>query len=277
MFGTSLIGNLLYGTGKDILESAFSGIFSYNGYSFESDNITIGNIPDIDNLGTISNFKYKTARQDGMGYVSQTIDSRTITISGTLKASSGSELIQIMGAMKRSLYEPNKTLFIKRDTGDIWETMASCTVANFDRQHYTIDRVPFTFVFEVIDPFFYWQALQEKSFLAQSNSFTSTVENLVGQRKSYPNIRLQFGTWLSSVTSITVVVGQSTIGITWTFTDSDIVEIDCKSKDVLLNSVWEQEYTWGFGVLEIGSNDIEIAVDGIWSADIYFERYPTYG
>lgn len=155
MFGTSLIGNLLYGTGKDILESAFSGIFSYNGYSFESDNITIGNIPDIDNLGVISNFKYKTAREDGMGYVSQNIDSRTITISGTLKASSGSELIEIMGAMKRSLYEPNKTLFIKRDTGDIRETMASCTVANFDRQHYTIDRVPFTFVFEVIDPFFY--------------------------------------------------------------------------------------------------------------------------
>lgn len=277
MFGTSLIGSLLYWTGKDILESGFGGIFSYNDYNFESSNITISNMPDLDNLGTVSNQKYKTAREDGMGYISQNIDSRNITISWNIKAWSASELEQVMGEIKRKLYEPNKNLYIKRASGDVWGTMASCIKADFDRQHYTIDWVRFTFVFEVIDPFFYGSVLSEFWFLWRSSSFSSTVENLVWQRKAYPTIRVQFGTWLSSVTTVTVTLWSSVISIVGTFADSDILTIDCKNKDVLLNSIGEQEYTGGFGVLDIWSNTIEVAIDWIRTADIYFVWYPTYG
>ena len=268
---------MLYGTGKDILASSFNGIFSYNEYNFDSSNITIRNMPDLDDMGAISNQKYKTAREDGLGYVSQNIDSRNITITWTMKAWSASELESIMWDIKRSLYEPNKSLFVRRASGDVRETLASCIVARFDRQHYTIDRVPFTFVFEVIDPFFYGSELSEVSFLWRSNSFKDTVENLVGERKAYPTLRVQLGTWLSDVTTVTAVIWWRTISVTWSFNDSDIITIDCKKKDVMLNSVWEQEYTGWFGVLEIWSNDIEVAIDWIRDADIYFTRQPTYG
>ena len=49
-----------------------------------------------------------------MGYISQNIDSRIVTIEGSLKASNATELESIMGAIKQKLYEPNKPMFIKR-------------------------------------------------------------------------------------------------------------------------------------------------------------------
>lgn len=88
---------------------------------------------------------------------------------------------------------------------------------------------------------------------------------------------MQFGTGISSVTTVTVSIGSNVISVTGTFADSDIIDIDCDAKDVLLNSVWEQEYTGTFWTLDIGSNAVEVAIDGVWTADVYFSRLPTYG
>jgi len=60
-----------------------------------------------------------------------------------------------MGGIKRKLYEPHKELRIRRANGDVRVSTASCIKLSFDRQHYTRDWVKFSFVFEVIDPFFY--------------------------------------------------------------------------------------------------------------------------
>ena len=76
------------------------------------------------------------------------------------------------------MYEPNKELRIKRANGDIWKTNASCIVVDFDRQHYTRDWIQFTFVFEVVDPFFYGAVQREVSFLSRTGSFVDEIDNL---------------------------------------------------------------------------------------------------
>ena len=277
MFGTTQYGKLLYGTGLGILGTPFNWDLSYNGFNFSDSDICIYNTPDLDNLWEISNAKYKTARQDGMWYIVQTIDTKTLTIEGSIRSSSTEWLENKMGLIKQKLYEPNKSLLIKRASGSIWETTASCVDLTFDRQQYTIDWIQFRVTFEIIDPFFYWQLLSEVSFLWKTASFIDSVENLVGERKAFPTVRVQFGSSISGSTIITLSLNGTTISVPWTFTDGDIVVIDMKEKDVLVNSIWEQEFTGGFAPLEVGVNQIEVTINGTWEVDVYVWRYPTYG
>lgn len=277
MFGIGTFGSYLFGTGIYLDLEAYSGLFSYNGYSFESDNITINAIDGIDDVLKTRLVTFATAREHGRGFTSWNMDSRTVSIKGKLRASSASELQELIIGIKRALMIPNKVLLYRMDNGNMVYTNASCTAIKIPREHYHINFVPYEFTFEVLEPFFYENVEQLASFTGRASSFTSSIDNLSGSFAAYPRVHVQFLSGLSSVTTITLTIGDDVIQTTGTFANGDIVIFDCKNKDVSKNSTPEQAYTGTFGRLEIGNNTVEVAINGTRAADIYFYRAPTHG
>lgn len=106
--------------------------------------------------------------------------------------------------------------------------------------------LPFEVTIETLEPFFYSILQQSHSFLAQTANFTDSVSNLVGNYKAQPIISITFLAGLVGVTTITLILNDKVISITGTFTDADIVTVNCETKDVALNSVGGQEYTGTF-------------------------------
>lgn len=276
MLGVFEVGAELLGVWPYYEEEVFSGIAMYNDLSLTSDNIRIAKMSNLEDQADYTRTTYKTARVHGEWHTSFFFDKKTITIEWVLKADSASELENVIKTMKQALFVEQQELRINKSNGDQIRTTASCTGLTFDKQHNTITFLPFTLTFTTISPFFYGISLQTSEFLSQSASFTDSVTNLTGNFKSLPQVLVSFGTGLSWVTTISVVIGDKTITVTDTFVDSDAVLIDCSARDVEINSVGGAEFTGDFGELEIGETPIEVTVNGTWNADIYFIWYPTY-
>lgn len=276
MFWTSLFWTLLLGTWPGIPTEVYSGLLSYNDYSFETSNIRVKSIENIENLDSYSFTTYKTARRDWEWYVSWNIDRKRITVKGIIKVDTVSELQEAMESMKQKLFVPNSLLWYRKWDGAMVYTNASCTGLVFNRQYFHLTYVPFECVFETLEPFFYSIEQQEASFTGKSATFTDTIDNPVGNYKALPIISVNFISWLSGVTTVSINLNGNVVSATWTFTDADILTFNCNTKDVALNSVGWQDYTGVFWDLPIWNNDIEVTVNGTRTADIYVLWYGTY-
>lgn len=182
----------MLGSGTYLDSVAYSGLFSYNSYSFEGDSITVSSIDGIDDVLKIRLATFTTAREHGRGFTSWNVDSRTVTIKGKLRASSASELQDLIVGIKRSLMIPNQELLYRMDDGKMVYTTATCTGIRIPREHYHITFVPYEFTFEILDPFFYEVLEQEENFTGKTASFTSSIDNLSGSFKAYPRVHVQF-------------------------------------------------------------------------------------
>lgn len=251
MFGVGTFGSFLFGTGLYLDSEAYSGLFSYNSYNFEQSAITINAIDGIDDIVKTRLVTFATAREHGRGFTSWNIDSRTITLKGKLRASSASELQDLIIGLKRAMLKPNKELAYRMDNGTMVYTVATCNAIRIPREHYHVTFVPFELVFEVLEPFFYEGEEELASFTGLASTLSSSIDNLAGSYASYPRVHVQFLTGLAAVTTVTLTINGDVIQTTGTFADGDIVIFDCKNKDVSLNSDGEQAYTGTFGRLEL--------------------------
>lgn len=275
MLWTWLLGTRLLWTWIGLLWTTNTNSFSYNWYSLQNDNIRILELKNFEWF-SLSPSLSKTAREPWSSFIRWEIDSNTKIFPTVFKASTIGELQSLLSSARQKLSQPNKELKITRLDWTSMTTTATCTSFKPQKESYHVTFTPVEIEFIINDPFFYWSTLYEESFTWKSSSFTDLVEYTVWEQKARPQISINFLTWLSSVTTITVTLNDSIISVTWTFSDSDIILIDCKEKDVYKNSVWGQSYTWSFGDLDIWTNDFEVAIDGTWSADIYVQRYATY-
>ena len=278
MIWFNLLGTTLLGTGKGLSSLVTTSILSYNGYSFDNENIRIKSIGNIDNLDNYTFNTYKTARQDGQGFISWNLDSKSITVTGTLTSGSPSGLQKVIEWFKQALLVPNQELTHRKNDGTQVNTTATVTALTIPRQHYHINFTPYQVTFQTLEPFFYGVNRVINSYLWKSSSFTDKVVSTLGNYKAKPRIIVQLLEWCTDVTTITVGINGNYISATAAanFVDSDIIEFDAEIKDVELNSIGNQLYTGAFWFVNIGTNDIDIAIDGIRAADIYIQRQPTY-
>lgn len=192
MFGVAPFGTSMFGVGMFLDSEAYSGAFSYNGYDFEQDAITINAIDGIDDIINTRLVTFATAREHGRGFTSWNMDSRPITIKGKLRASSASELQELIVSMKRALMIPNQELWYKMGDGTMVYTIATCDKMRRPRQHYHVTFVPFELTFQVLEPFFYEGEEELASFTGLASTLSSSIDNLVGSYASYPRIHVQF-------------------------------------------------------------------------------------
>ena len=139
---------------------------------------------------------------DGVGLNSYFLRAKTVTLNGTLKASTKQELEQLINTMLGQLAIPNRTLQVL-NAGNYYRAPAYCTNLNaiFKREHFHNTFVPFSVVFQVNSPF--WESVILNS-LAYNRTATLTEEIInTGTAKAEPVITISF-TSATTVTEITL-------------------------------------------------------------------------
>lgn len=189
---------------------------------------------------------------------------RVLPIRWTISKATELELVEEMENMKRFLCEPNQTLQVYIG----WEPRrATAFLINpddlFERQHYNIDRQPFTAIFQITDPF--WEEVGTNSVTYES--LTSTLQEEVVNSwttKTKPILILSFET--AAVTEIEFTMWSKTITITRSITDSTIVIVDWTStRPVTVNDV-PVDFDWSIPDIEIWNNPYTVTIT--WTFDV---------
>lgn len=265
MFNTSQINTQQFNAGIVGITGVVSWDITYGSYILhKTDNIHL-NFADINNGSIVENNIYNKPDIDGVGLNSYFLRAKTVTLNGTLKASSKQELEQLMSTMLGQLAIPNRTLQVL-NAGNYYRAEAYCTNLNtiFKREHFHNTFVSFSVVFQVNSPF--WESLILNS-ITYSRTATLTEEIInTGTAKADPVITISFNS-ATTVTEIELVFWVYTLTILETISASDIVRIDSENKEVLLNGV-AIDYTWRLPLLELGSNPFTITIDGTYNVDI---------
>lgn len=223
------------------------------------------NFADINNGAQVEASTYNKPDIDGKGLNSYFLRAKTVTLNGTMKASSKQELETMMNTMLGQLAKPNQTLQVI-NAGNYYRATAYCTNLGdiFKREHFHNTFVPFSVVFEVLSPF--WE-----SAILNSITYTVTaplIEEIVntGSAKANPIITMSF-TSATSVTSIDLTFGAYSLNISHAISTSDIVRVNSETKEVLLNGT-AIDYTGRIPIFELGSNTFTIEPNGTYNADI---------
>jgi hypothetical protein len=187
-------------------------------------------------------------------------------------------LQKVIEWFKQALFLPNRELRHRKSDGTQVNTTATVTALSIPRQYYHLNICPYSVTFKTLEPFLYWVSSVIYPFLWKSSSFTEVVSSVVGNYKAKPRIIVQLLAWCQDVTTVTVGINGNYISAQadTNFVSADIVEFDGERKDVELNSIGNQLFTWSFAFIDIGANTFDVFIDGIRSADIYIQWQPTY-
>lgn len=276
MFWRSLFWTTTFGELKAIVNAIESEGFSYNWFQVWTSKVIIGNISGLHWFSSSKIETYDTVRSDWKWFVSYNKDSKTIIVQWAIRANSKEELWYILDNMGWAFSEWNKRLEYSRHNWIRVKTLASVKSFEPDFRSSTVDYITFTIEVVILWALSYWLSQESISFVWQSSNFISSINNGVWNYKSEPVVSITFGSWISSVTSITIIIGWSIINVPWNFTDNDLVEIDSKVWSVSLNWVWFQLFTWEFGLLPIWQSDFEVSINWTRNADIFITWEPTY-
>ena len=218
----------------------------YNGYSLSWDNIIISSILN-DNAPTSEINSFYLPRDNWGTYLNRYFREKTITIKWILKVSSLQELNTYIDTFKKVFCQINKNLDIKVD----WTIRrAKATLINsdsiFEKEFYNITWIPFTLQFQLLE------FQKEITNQAQDNLWVTTdlIEEIFNEWTATTNpiitVSVITQTSLSSIIfSTTATDNQASITVTETFSNSDVITIDCSEKSVKLNGT-EIDYSWIF-------------------------------
>lgn len=280
MIGSTLFGAWLFWAGVGVLfpDTPDFEKIEYNGQTLHNaESIVLAEIPDLDDFADVDLSTYRSALVHGEGFVNFFYTRKLLTLYGHFIAANEATLEQLIRWVKSKLAKPNKTLRFKTaDWLSLKTDRAICTRFKTPKKNYNTSFVPFEIDIVNLDPFLQDSQVQEIAYTGQTSSFDSSITNDDGNRETDPTVFIYFATWLSSVTSVSVEIGDSIITLTWTFEDNDTIQIDCKNKDVALNGVRWQSYTGTFGSIDVGSTAFNVTINGTREADIYVVYYPSY-
>lgn len=256
--------------------SPFTATLQYNEYNFPNDNFRLVSLSGLESVENIRLNSFDIANGNGEGFSSYYFKKKQITVEGVMKADTVEELEAAIVTFKASILRANKNLKYNMEDGTTLITTASCTGLKVDREYYHLTFVPVTITFIVLDPFLYAQSSEETQFLSKSASFSSILDYTTWSVEAEPLIYIYFGTGLVGVTTVALTIGDTTLTVTETIADNDVLLIDCKGKDVKINDVWGNDYSGTFPNLEIGGNTFALTINGTWTADIYVLWQNTY-
>jgi len=274
MFNTQAFNTVPFNTADPYL-SAVVSVASYNDYSFNSSLFRISWLPNIEDLPVIKYNDYDIAEAHGQGLYSYYFARKVIKISGIIKGDSVSALEDNITSLKAALSQHNKTLKYQRADGNLLETTASCTGIKFNREFYNLTFLPVEIEFTTLEPFFYWTLQQQASFEDKNSDFTGSVAYTTGSFNAFPIILISFGS-VSGTSSVEIELNGTTITVNETISSSDSLLINCKTRDVSINSNSWVDYEGTFPELSIGVNSLDVTIDWTWEADIYVLWNNTY-
>jgi hypothetical protein len=214
------------------------------------------------------------ARDDGEVLIAERYGRKTITLKGTLKASTQADLDTAIDAFKELLSRPEKNLDISWEAGTR-RYVATCSRHEFDRDHYHTNAVPWTAEFVVPSG----EGSDTSTTLAAdavSVGFTpptpaATSVSLSGSKGPRPTItlaNLDFGTGVRGLEYKNTDTGERLV-VTYPgeWGNDRTVTIDCDAKTVTGDAVNGATKSLNFfGVFpkwRVGTNNISITCGGI--------------
>lgn len=263
-----------YNVGSAFAASLVTDDIIFNDYGLQNDNIVISNT-DYRNYPSISLNTYINPIIDWGGVLGRQYTSKDITFNGVLKADTEAALNTLIDDFKYNLSVVEWYLDIK--VNGVYRRTKATVVSNnvIKRRGTDITRAPFEVTFRTVEPFSY--LIEDQSRLEEwVTGNINLSKTYAGSAPSFPIFYITFGPSVSSTTTISVQIGDRLLTVTKTIGNNEILTIDWETKQVLYNSVAIDTYTWQFPFLQKWTQDIEISINGTFTADIsivYKQKY----
>lgn len=220
-------------------------------------------------------FTESLAFQDGFEFMNDFWKQRTITIEGTIDATSQAHLDTLKDTIKQNLSGSNKNLDVDHG-GGTRRYKATLEELTLPEDHYNITHIPFVARF-TCKPFGY--DTTTTSFTASNvtaSSYTDTM-TVSGTYRPLPIITITFDS-VDTATKIefTNTTTGDAISISSAFSASDVIIINTETQKATLNGA-NVDFEGPIPLFETGSNSIQIDVTSIshqYDLDItYTARY----
>ncbi len=263
IFWESTLASVTLWGGSPITTLSFEDL-SINGFGLANENICVSKLTDNPNLNLRS---FDLPRIDWRGFLGHYTRWRKLDLTLTVKASWASEFRTVLEGLRQQLLKPQSTLTWKM-WGEFMEIDVTAVTLPNVFNNYNIDFLTFTVSFQTLKPFWEERTYTTNAFLDTTASFSSDVNNS-WNANSNPIAIFVFKTWISWTDTISVSANWKTITVNEAISDSDILEINCETKEVLLNSV-AVDFTWSFFELVPGSNIVDFTLNWTFDVDLNF-------
>ena len=186
---------------------------------------------------------------------------RTISISWVLHTDTSAELDTLIDEFKLKLSFANKLLKHKVND-EIRQINATCNNISF----WTKEKIYITFDLTFISQDAFWTKTNQDNYLIENMSDNSRIEDITNELKeAFPFFIFWLKSW--SITELDVKSNWIWINITETINNWDVLYINWKEKEVLLN--WTAiDYDWVFPLFENWSNNVEFTITWTYTADV---------
>lgn len=212
------------------------------------------------------------AREDGAVFISEKFGKKVISLQGVLVGSTQSDLESKINTFKELFSRPEKNLDVDWAGGTL-RYVATCTLHEFDRDHFHLNFVPWTAEFTVSSG----EGKDTSTTTARNQQALTTTTpatdsfTLSGGKPPKPVITIQGSNFTGATAGIEYLntdTGekiQVTRNITWGNTDSVI--IDCLNRKVTGNlsttAFLEYNFYGVFPNFKIGTNNVQVSVGGL--------------
>lgn len=230
---------------------------SFDGFWLQNDTYCI-HTTNWDNIANIDINSFSNPQDDGWFILSRYYKDKSISMRGTITASTVDWLVTAIDNLKDKLSKVEWYLYVQFGS-KYRKIKATVSDINIQRNHYNVTFVEFTIEFLCKEPFFSDLNVWTESYLAQTASIQDDI-NYIGTGETYPSIYVVFeSAW--GVTGVDIVIGDKTIATTWSFPYWSVLIVDGDKKTVTLNWL-DIDYIWSIGKLVSWSNIVEINITG---------------
>ena len=209
----------------------------------------------------------------GTGNTSSFTRQQSFRIRWTLKAINNEQLVFRKDELKSMLSEQNKTLRVNFG----WSFRQAKTYVSevqFEENHYNITFVNFSVEFTILEG--YWEDIFPTS-VTYSNITENLQEEIVCNstfHTTYPIVNIALNS-ASGTDMFKVRIKDNETEVLRTFTSGDILNINSKTKQVLLNDV-AIDFNGTFPILEKGRNLVNIEANGTFDVSVNVLYNTTY-
>ena len=233
------------------------GIIIYNLYVLHKNDDVYISQADFYNAPRTEVKTFNNPERNWMGLLDYKHTKGILQISWTIKKDTPEKMREEIDKMKKSLYQPNKTLQVIFDW-EIRKNKAYIEDLQFAQKSYTTNFIKFTARFATINP--YWEKIG-----GVSNTFWDITDTLQESEINdwsaitYPKFIFTFYS-ASSVSNISLEMWDTAIVINESINADDIVIIDSIEQTVKVNDE-EVNFDWVLPIMEVWANPYTLTVD----------------
>ena len=270
LFNTTLywsLANLSWGGWGDV---SFK-IIAFNNYDFSD--IIISNIPDDYEWISLNIQPYELSSH-GQGLWNRLIKNKSLKIEGRIVAENQVLLESKINKIKSKLLQGESLLYMKTTYG-ILQTKAVVSQISLPRESWTINTIPISVTFSILDPFMYSLEKNELAYYGISWNFYTSIFYETGSQPAKPVLFIMFGNW-SNASNTQITIWNKTVRINETVTAWDILSLDWEKVDVAKNWSYWIDWVWEFWDLTFWENPISITSSWTANYSVFIQYRDTY-